>query len=227
MDKVAANQRDVDLRPAEESEENVDEARNPNDFKCKIEKTKEDGKDVWRIVDAADGIWIATCYDEETANAISKDYPKLKAKYLDDTDEFHKTMQEEKTDECDVKEKELDKSIEESIDKSIPKNWIAFCKDLRSKIETSVKTLVGKHFNDFKGSGTDLVNSILGQIDYLMFDEEDFNEAGNLYDSYFHTVLNNKTEAEEKQDAEEDNKEKIKEKELDKSIEEALKEIYK
>lgn len=116
--------------------------------------------------------------------------------------------------------------VEESIDKSIPKNWIDFCKDLRSEVETAVKVLVGKHFNDFKGTGTELVNSILDQIDYLMFDEEDYNEAGNLYDSYFHTVLNNKTEAEEKQEAEEDTEEKIKEKELDNDIEESLKEIY-
>lgn len=172
MDKVAANQRDVDLRQAEESEENVDDT-------AKIE-SDNDNKD-----------------------------------------------SAEKTNDCDVKEKELDNVIEETIDKSIPKNWIAFCKDLRSKIETDVKVLVGKHFNDFKGSGTELVNSILNQIDYLMFDEDDYNESGNLYDSYFHTDLNSKTEAEEKQEAEEDNEEKIKEKELDNDIEESLKEIYK
>lgn len=142
------------------------------------------------------------------------------------TDYIYKKLHGE-DEETKLKQKELDNGIEESIDKSIPKNWIAFCKDLRSKVETAVKVLVGKHFNDFKGTGTELVNSILGQIDYLMFDEEDFNEAGNLYDSYFHTVLNNKTEAEEKQEVEEDNEEKIKEKELDNDIEESLKEIYK
>ena len=118
MDKVSANQRDVDLRQSEESEENVDEA-DLSKYKCKVEKVKEKGKDAWKISEVESGLWVATFHDEKAANTFAKEYPALHAKYIDDTakiesDGDNKTSAE-KTDECDVKEKELDKDIEESL----------------------------------------------------------------------------------------------------------------
>lgn len=118
MDKVAANQRDVDIRPSEESEENVDEA-DLSKYKCKVEKVKENGEDAWKISEVETGLWVATFHDEKAANAFAEEYPELRAKYIDDaakieSDDDNKDS-EEKTDECDVKEKELDKDIEESL----------------------------------------------------------------------------------------------------------------
>lgn len=102
-------------------DEKVDEARNPNDFKCKVEKKKEDGKDVWEVIEIATNSCVATFFDEKMAKKFAEDeYPELKAKYLDNQDEFvAQNEDEEKNIEEDteekLKEKELNTDIEESL----------------------------------------------------------------------------------------------------------------
>ena len=87
---------------------------------------------------------------------------------------------------------ESENKMNESIDiKDVPQQWIDFCNELNAKIETNVKVLVGKYFKDYP-NGSKLVDSIMANIKYLMFDEDGYNEAGNLYEEYFHTVLNDK-----------------------------------
>lgn len=123
-------------------------------------------------------------------------------------------------------------SVDEAIDKDVPKQWIDFCNELNAKIETNVKVLVGKYFKDYP-DGTKLVDSIMSNIKFLMFDEDGYNEAGNLYDEYFHTVLNSN---DYRLEADEDSKDEtgtqpkkqaeVDEEELDAKIEEAMKKIY-
>lgn len=99
-------------------DEEVDEARNPADFKCKVEKQKEDGEDVW-VVNEVDGHWVATFHDEQAAKAFADEYPELKAKYLDKAAKIETEEKEEKPtkedEEAKLKEKELDADIEESL----------------------------------------------------------------------------------------------------------------
>ena len=105
-------------------DEKVDEARNPKDFKCKVEKTKEDGKDAWKVYEVDSNLWVATFFNETIAKKFAEEeYPELKAKYLDSQDEFiaqneDEEKKEEPTkedEEAKLKEKELDNDIEESL----------------------------------------------------------------------------------------------------------------
>jgi len=105
-------------------DEAVDEARNPNDFKCKVEKTKENGKDAWQVIEIATNSWVATFFDELIAKKFAEEeYPELKAKYLDNQDKFISQNEDEEKkeeptkedEEAKLKEKELDNDIEESL----------------------------------------------------------------------------------------------------------------
>lgn len=103
-------------------DEKVDEARNPKDFKCKVEKTKEDGKDAWKVYEVDSNLWVATFFNETIAKKFAEEeYPELKAKYLDSQDEFIAQNEEKKEEptkedeEAKLKEKELDNDIEESL----------------------------------------------------------------------------------------------------------------
>ena len=135
-------------------------------FKKKIEKKDvAQAKEIQRYVDA-----------------INEALPLLKSTRCND--KYWKLI------DYDVRT-EGENQVNEEIDKDVPKKWIDFCNELNAKIETNVKVLIGKYFKDYP-DGSKLVDSIMSSIMFLMFDEEGYNEAGNLYDEYFHTILNSK-----------------------------------
>lgn len=180
-------------------------------FKKKIEKKDvAQAKEIQRYVDA-----------------INEALPLLKSTRCND--KYWKLI------DYDVRT-EGENQVNEEIDKDVPKKWIDFCNELNAKIETNVKVLVGKYFKDYP-DGSKLVDSIMSNIQFLMFDEDGYNEAGNLYEEYFHTVLNSndyKLEADETNTAKDGSnsenttktEEAIDEEELDDKIEEAMKKIY-
>lgn len=101
-----------------ESEE-INEKRNADDFKCKVVKSKEDGNDVYEVIEINTGAWVATFDNELMAKKFAEDeYPKIKAEYLDNSDkiasQFEVEEQVEETEE-QRKEKELNDNIEEAL----------------------------------------------------------------------------------------------------------------
>ena len=66
-----------------EEDEIMEEQKKPEDFKCKVEKVKEDGKDAWSVIEIKTNDWVATFEDEEMAKKFAEDeYPKMKADYI-------------------------------------------------------------------------------------------------------------------------------------------------
>lgn len=96
----------------------------PNDpkYRCHVTKDIEDGKTVFKVVLDDSNFWLATFFDEDSAEAFAREYPALRAKYELDSINANPTV--EADEENDSAEDEAPYSIKDIVDIHKSAHWI-------------------------------------------------------------------------------------------------------